>query len=170
MTETTLTEVPETLSACKYQAKAQAKLAAAWAEAADRFPHHAQAAKTFAAKAQDAEKTARNAATTAAKLAPTPERARSEQAQRALADAVRTREYAEQAARSAEHATASAKAARRFVPQRGDLDALCLRSQQAVFAWVSCPADNPVKLAVLRLQMEEALAAVQASLPLPATA
>lgn len=159
-----------TLSTCMYEAKGAAKLAAAWAEAADRFPHHAKIARTFAANANDAAKEATKAASTAAKLAPKPEQAKSEQAWKALADAERTRAYAEQAAKSAEHAAARAKAARRFVPQRGDLDALCRISQEAVFAWLSCPENQPVKLAVLRSQMEEALAAAQAALPLPATA
>ena len=170
MTETTLTDAPATLSACLFAAKSQAKLAAAWSEAADQFPHHAQVAKTFAAKAQDAAKHAQQAATTAASLAPTPARAKREKAQRALDHAQRTREYAEQAAASAAHANEGAQAARRFVPQRGDLDALCETRQQAVFAWLSCPEGEPVKLAVLRARVEEAEAAVQAALQVPAMA
>ena len=159
-----------TVSACLYEAKGAAKLAAAWAEATDRFPHHAKAAKTFATKAQDAAKVARNAATTAARLAPTPERAKSEQARKALDQAQRTREYAEQAEKSAEHATASAKAARRFVPQRGLLSDLCRTHREAVWTWLHCPEGETVKLAVLRARVEEAEAAVQAVLPVPATA
>ena len=160
----------ETLSACMYEAKSAAKLAAAWAEATDLFPHHAKIAKTFAANATATAERAQDAAAAAAKLAPKPERAKSEKAQRALDQAQRTREYAEQAAESAAHATASAKAARRFVPQRGLLSDLCRTHREAVWTWLHCPEGETVKLAVLRAEVEEAEAAVQAALPLPATA
>jgi hypothetical protein len=80
------------------------------------------------------------------------------------------REYAEQAAVSAAYATTSAQAARRFVPQRGDLADLCRTHREAVWTWLHCPEGEPVKLAVLRARVEEAEAAVQAALPVPATA
>ena len=165
-----MTEPLTTLSACVYEAKGAAKLAAAWAEAVDLFPHHAKVAKTFAANAKAAAERAQHAAADAARLAPTPTRAKSEQAQRVLEQAQRTREYAAQAAASAAHATESAKAARRFVPQRGDLADLCRTHREAVWTWLHCPEGVTVKLAVLRARVEEAEATVQAALPVPATA
>lgn len=165
-----MSEAPTTLSACLYTAKGAAKLAAAWAEVVDQFPHHAAVAHRFAREAEQTAKIAKQAAETAASLAPTPERAKSEKAQHALADAQRVREYADLAAQAATHATASAHAARRFKSTQGDLADLCRARQQAVFAWLSCPEGELVKLAVLRARVEEAEAAVQAALPVPATA
>ena len=165
-----MSETLTSLSECLRLVRSAAKRAAAWAEAADLFPHHAKVARTFAANANDAAKEAVKAAGAAAKLAPTPEQAKSEQAHKALADVQHTREYAEQAIKSATHAIASAKASRRFVPQRGDLADLCKTRQRAVLAWLSCPEGETVKLAVLRARVEEAEAAVQAAMPLPATA
>ena len=167
-----MTETLTSVSACLCEAKGAAKLAAAWAEAVDWFPHHAKVARAFAANANDAAKEAEKAASTAAKLAPKPEQAKSEQARKVLADAQHTREYTDQAIKSAAHAALSAKAARRFTPATGDLADLCRLSQKAVLAWLQCPDGDiyQVKRAVLRCQMEEALAAAQAALPVPATA
>lgn len=159
-----------TLTACSHAAKSAAKLAAAWAEAVDLFAHDAPVARRCAREAREAAREAQTAAQEAARLAPAPGRVRSEQAQHALADAERTRAYAEQAITSAAHAALSAKAARRFAPASGDLADLCRARQQAVMAWLSCPEGEPVKLAVLRARVEEAEAAVQAALPVPALA
>ena len=165
-----MTETLTTLSACLYEAKGAAKQAAAWAEAVDLFPHNGKVAKTFAANAKVAAERAQHAAASAARLTPDPSRAKSERTLNVLADYERTREYASQAAESAAYASVNAKASWRLRPATGDLADLCKTRQQAVFAWLSCPEDKPVKLAVLRARVEEAETAIQAALPMPATA
>lgn len=127
-------------------------------------------AARFAQEAKRATRESRKAAEAAASLAPLPARAKSAEAKRAQGAAQRVVAYAEQAVQSAIRAAASVKAARRFVPQRGDLTDLCKTRQQAVFAWLSSPdtPDHAVQLSVLRVRVEEAEAAAQAALPVPA--
>ena len=78
--------------------------------------------------------------------------------------------YAEQAVQSAIQAATSAKAAHPFVPPAGDLADLYQTRRAAVFAWLPCPESQAVKLVVLRARVEEAEAAVQSALLVPALA
>lgn len=160
-----MTEQPTTLRVCQHQAKNAATRAAAWSEATDLFSHNVAVAARFADEAVKAARLAMTAANLAATLAVNAEG-------RTRADAQRTQDYADVAASAATHAKASAHAARPFVPQAGDLAALCRVRQEAHFAWLACPdgSDYTVKLAVLRARVEEAEAAVRAALPVPALA
>ncbi|HLW00063.1 MAG TPA: hypothetical protein VKT82_15445 [Ktedonobacterales bacterium] len=160
-----------TLKACLHQAKTAATNAAAWAEAADLFPHNAPVAARFAALAERAARPAREAATLAVQVAGQAKGHKSAETVNAEAMAARTQTYADTAALTAAYAAERAKAARPFVPASGPRSDLERARQAAYYAWVTCPdPDGSAYLEVLRAYVEEAEAAVQAALLVPALA
>jgi len=162
---------PTTLKGCQGQAKDAATRAVAWAEAADRFAHNAPVAKRFAKEAARAARPALEAASIAATIATNAQHRPREEAHNAQAQAARVQEWADTATHAATHAQRSADVARPFTPATGDLADLEHARQAAYYAWVTCPdAEGSARLAVLRAQVEEAEAAVQAALLLPALA